>query len=116
MLPGQLPHRVTIKRRTPTGELDRGRNPVVTYVDDPRDRPARVDPMGTNEELGDRERVTRRYLVLLDDAAPPPGPADRIVWTAHDLTIELDGDVMLVDDGFGRFDHYEAEGLLITGG
>lgn len=107
------PHRATVHRRGVTG-VDRYNKPTYGYVPDADPIRVRVDPTATDEVLGDRETVTRRYLILIGAEDTPPAPGDRVEWLDEAKLIELDGDVMPLYDG-RRLHHYEAEGEVITG-
>jgi hypothetical protein len=110
---GARPHRVIVHRRGQTG-TDRYNKPVYGYVPDAAAIKVRVDPTATDEVLGDRETVTRRYLIVLGAEASPPAPGDRLEWLDEAKLIELDGDVMPLYDA-RRLHHYEAEGVVVSG-
>lgn len=107
------PHRAIVHRRGVTG-TDRYNKPTYGYTPDDAPIRVRVDPTATDEVLGDRETVTRRYLVLVGAEDTPPAPGDRVEWLEEAKLIELDGDVMPLYDG-RRLHHYEAEGEVVTG-
>lgn len=110
---GARPHRAIVHRRGATG-VDRYNKPTYGYVPDEAAIKVRIDPTATDEVLGDRETVTRRYLIFIGAEGAPPAPGDRLQWLEEDKLIELDGDVMPLYDG-RRLHHYEAEGEVVTG-
>lgn len=110
---GARPHVARWHRRSSTA-VDRYNKPVFTYTPDELEVRVRVDPIDTNEELGEREVVRRRYLIIAGLEVAAPSPGDRLEWVAEDKLIELDGDVMPLYDG-RSLHHYEAEGTVITG-
>jgi hypothetical protein len=110
-----LPHRVTVWRRTAVA-VDRYQNATFDHVADASPIRARVDTMATEEVGGDRERITYRYLVIIDAVDNPPGPADLLDWLEGGRRLRIDGDVIPTFDGRGRLHHFEAEGQVVTGG
>jgi hypothetical protein len=110
---GARPHRGRWHRRGVTA-VDRYNKPVYGWTPDEDEARIRVDPLGTNEELGDREVITTRYLIIAGIETAPPAPGDRLEWLDEAKVIELDGDVMPLYDA-RRLHHYEAEGKVVTG-